>query len=71
MDVKSFIVQAPSCLACKGSFIALSPGNMLSGAGLGEEGVEGVISTADGLVRRHLPVRLDAMLQAGKKRKSE
>ena len=29
-----------------------------------EEGVEGVVSSTDGLIRRHLAIRLDAMLQA-------
>jgi hypothetical protein len=37
---------------------------MLSSAGLGEEGVEGVVASPDGLVGGHLPVRLNAMLQA-------
>ena len=37
---------------------------MLAGACLREEGVEGVIATANGLVRWHLAVRLDAMLEA-------
>ena len=36
---------------------------MLAGPGLGEEGVERVVPAPDGLVGRHLPVRLDAMLQ--------
>ena len=40
-----------------------SPGHMFSGAGLTEERVEGVITTADGLVAGHLSVRLDAVLQ--------
>jgi len=40
------------------------PGRVLAGAGLGEEGVEGVISAADGLVGGHLAVGLDAVLQA-------
>ena len=31
---------------------------------LGEEGVEGVVAGADGLVRGHLAVGLDAMLEA-------
>ena len=31
---------------------------------LGEEGVEGVVAGADGLVGGHLPVRLDAMFEA-------
>ena len=37
---------------------------MLAGTGLTEEGVEGVVSTSDGLVTRHLTIRLDAVLQA-------
>ena len=41
-----------------------SSGNVLPGACLAEEGVEGVISSADGFVRGHLPVWLYAMLQA-------
>ncbi len=36
------------------------PGDMLAGAGLGEEGVEAVVSHADRLVTRHLAVGLDA-----------
>jgi hypothetical protein len=39
---------------------------VLAGSGLGEEGVEGVVSGPDCLVGRHLTVRLDAMLQAKK-----
>jgi hypothetical protein len=37
---------------------------VLASAGLAEEGVEGVIATSDGLVRGHLAIRLDAVLQA-------
>ena len=37
---------------------------MLAGACLGEEGVEGVVTTTDSLVRGHLTIRLDAMLEA-------
>ena len=37
---------------------------MLAGAGLAEEGVEGVVAAADGLVGGHLAVRLDTVLQA-------
>ena len=37
---------------------------MFAGAGLAEKRVEAVVATVDGLVRRHLPVRLDAVLQA-------
>ena len=36
---------------------------MLAGPRLREECVEGVVSTADGLVGGHLAVRLNAMLQ--------
>ncbi|KAJ8530535.1 hypothetical protein ON010_g14376 [Phytophthora cinnamomi] len=38
--------------------------HVLASAGLGEEGVEGVVSTADGLVAGHLAVGLDAVLEA-------
>ena len=38
--------------------------HVLTSAGLGEEGVEGVVAAADRLVRRHLTVRLNAVLQA-------
>ena len=39
-------------------------GDVLAGTGLTEEGVEGVVSTSDGLVTGHLTIRLDAVLQA-------
>ena len=39
-------------------------GNVLSGSGLGEEGVESIITSSDGLVRGHLSVRLDSVLKA-------
>ena len=38
-------------------------GNVFPGARLAEKGVEGVVSSADGFVRGHLPVWLYAMLQ--------
>ena len=38
-------------------------GNMLASASLTEEGVEGVISTSDGLVTGHLTIRLDTVLE--------
>jgi len=38
--------------------------DVLSSTGLGEEGVEGIISTSDGLVRGHLSVRLDSVFEA-------
>lgn len=40
------------------------PGDVLAGTGLAEEGVEGVITTAHGLVCGHLAIRLDSMLKA-------
>ena len=39
------------------------PGDMLPSSGLTEEGVEGVVPPADGLVAGHLAVGLDAVLQ--------
>jgi hypothetical protein len=39
-------------------------GDVLASTSLGEEGVESVIATADGLVRRHLAIRLNAVLEA-------
>jgi hypothetical protein len=39
-------------------------GNVLAGTSLREKGVEGVITTSDSLVRRHLAIRLDSMLKA-------
>ena len=39
------------------------PGHMLARSCLTEEGVEGVISSPNGLVTWHLAIRLDAMFQ--------
>ena len=39
-------------------------GHVLASSSLAEEGVERVVTTADGLVRGHLAIRLDAVLQA-------
>merc|ERR1719487_952723 len=39
-------------------------GHVLSSAGLGEEGVEGIVPAANGLVAWHLSIGLDAVLQA-------
>jgi len=39
-------------------------GHVLAGTSLGEEGVEGVITTTNGLVRGHLSVRLNTVLKA-------
>ncbi len=36
---------------------------MLSSTSFAEEGVEGIITTSNGFVRRHLAIWLDAMLQ--------
>ena len=38
--------------------------DMLSSSGFGEKGVEGIITTSDGLVRRHLTIRLNTVLEA-------
>ncbi len=38
--------------------------NVLSSSSLAEESVEGVITSSDSFVRRHLPVWLDSMLEA-------
>eukprot|EP00983_Pelagomonas_calceolata_P034589 1083909-Pelagomonas_calceolata.AAC.3 len=37
-------------------------GHVLASTSLGEEGVEGIIATTNGLVGGHLPVRLNSML---------
>jgi hypothetical protein len=39
-------------------------GDVLTGTSLGEEGVESVVTTSDGLIGRHLTVRLDSVLEA-------
>jgi len=41
-----------------------SAGDVLASTSLGEEGVESIITTTDGLVGGHLTVRLDAVLEA-------
>jgi len=41
-----------------------SPWDVFAGTSLTEEGVEGVVTTPDGLVTWHLAIRLDTMLQA-------
>lgn len=38
-------------------------GNVLASTSLREEGVESIVTTTDGLVRRHLTIWLDTMLQ--------
>jgi len=39
---------------------------VLAGTGLAEECVEGIISAANSFVRRHLAIRLNAVLEAEK-----
>jgi len=39
-------------------------GHVLSGTSFTEEGVESIISSSDGLVGRHLTIRLDSVLKA-------
>jgi len=39
-------------------------GNVLTGTSLGEEGVESVVTTTDGLIGGHLTVRLNSVLEA-------
>jgi len=39
-------------------------GDVLSATSLGEEGVEGIVATADGLIRGHLTLQLDSVLEA-------
>ena len=41
-------------------------GNVLTGTSLGEEGVEGIVTTTDGLVGWHLTIWLDSVLEAEK-----
>jgi hypothetical protein len=41
-----------------------SAGNMLSGSSFAEESVEGIVSATDGLIARHLAIRLNAVLEA-------
>jgi len=41
-----------------------SPGNVFASTGLAEEGVEGVVTTSNGLITWHLTIRLDAVFQA-------
>ena len=40
--------------------------DVLSGTSLGEEGVEGIITTTDGFIGWHLTIRLDTVLEAEK-----
>ena len=58
--------EAPSQLTDDRGFQVYEhcPGHMLASSCLTEEGVEGVISSPNGLVTWHLAIRLDAMFQA-------
>jgi len=38
--------------------------DVLAGTSLGEEGVEGIVTTSDSLIRGHLAIRLDSVLKA-------
>jgi hypothetical protein len=38
--------------------------HVLAGTGLREEGIERIVASSNCLVRRHLPIRLDSMLEA-------
>ena len=38
--------------------------DVLASSSLAEEGVEGIVSSSDGLIGRHLAIRLDTMLEA-------
>jgi len=40
-----------------------SPWDVFASTSLAEEGVEGIVTTSDGLVRRHLTIRLDSVFQ--------
>jgi len=40
-----------------------SSGDVLASTSFGEESVEGIITTSDGLVRGHLTIRLDTVFQ--------
>ena len=40
------------------------PGDVFASTSLGEEGVESIITTTDGLIGGHLTIRLDTVLQA-------
>ena len=40
--------------------------NVLASTGFGEEGVEGIITSTDGLIRGHLTIRLDTVFKAEK-----
>jgi hypothetical protein len=39
---------------------------VLTGTSLGEEGVEGVVTSTNSLIRRHLSIRLNTVFQAEK-----
>ena len=67
LGVEELAVGAQADLVDDGWFEIDEDGSrdVLAGSALREEGVEGVVADADGLVGRHLAVGLDAMLKAG------
>ena len=66
LGVEELAVGAGSDLVDDGGLEVDEDGarHVLSGAGLGEEGVEGVVAAADRLVGGHLAVGLDSVLEA-------
>ena len=62
--------SAPGChgIASKGhaAEIKATEGGVLAGTSLGEERVEGIAPASNGLIGRHLAVRLDAVLKTEK-----
>jgi hypothetical protein len=66
LGVEQLAVGAGSDLIDNGGFEIEedATGNVLASTSLGEEGVESVVATADGLVGGHLTVGLDSVLEA-------
>lgn len=64
MDKRSCRNRSELTDHCRLQVYEHSAWNVLPRAGFAEESVERVIPAADSLIRRHLPVRLDAVLQA-------
>lgn len=66
LRVEELAVRSSSHLIHYGRFQVYKhcPRDVLSGACLAEEGVEGVVATSDGLIGWHVTIRLDSVLQA-------
>jgi hypothetical protein len=64
--VEQLTVSASADLVNDGGFQVNvdGTGDVLAGTSLAKEGVEGIIATTDGLVRGHLTVRLNTVLEA-------